>query len=115
MQFFAKARYVRFSPYKLRSLVDVIRGKNVLKALHWLSVCKMQRVDPIKKVVESAASNARNLKNITIESLFIKEIRVDEGPTRKYFKPGAMGRSCIYRKRSCHLTVVVESIENKVN
>ena len=53
MQFNAKARYVRFSPYKLRPLADVVRGKNVSFALHWLATHAVKRIVPVQKVIES--------------------------------------------------------------
>ena len=49
MQFIAKTRRIRFSPYKLRQFVDVVRGKNVVYALQWLTTCSVGRVEPIKK------------------------------------------------------------------
>lgn len=109
MQFVAKARYVWYSPYKLRPLADVVRGKNAAYAINWLSIYKNQRTVPLKKVIESAIANARQLKNVTAENLAIKEIKVDQGPIHRYFKPGAMGRAMIQRKRLCHISVILES------
>ena len=113
MQFEAKARYVRVSPYKLRPLVDVVRGKGVVYALNWLATVPVQRTVPVKKIIESAASNARSLQNVDPSQLRIKEIFVDEGPMFRYFKPGAMGRANIYRKRLCHIKVVLETLNKK--
>ena len=64
-------------------------------------------------MVESAAANAKHLHNIEASDLFIKEIRVDQGPMYRYFKPGAMGRANIYRKRFCHMEVVLEQTTEK--
>ncbi len=64
MQFVAKARYVRFSHFKLRPLVDVIRGKNARSALDWLVTSRLKRVEPVKKLLASAVANAKNLKDI---------------------------------------------------
>ncbi|BDC34323.1 50S ribosomal protein L22 [Candidatus Dependentiae bacterium Noda2021] len=113
MQFVAKARYLRFSPYKLRPLVDVIRGKNVAYALHWLATYPVKRAIPITKIIESAAANAKNLQGLNAEGLVIKDIRVDQGPIVRYFKPGAMGRANIQRKRFSHMSVIVEPITRK--
>lgn len=113
MSFIAKARRIPISPYKMRLLVDVIRGKNVRSALDWLATYPVKRAVPLRKMVASAAANAKQLGNIDPEQLFIKEIRVDQGPMQRYFKAGAMGRSNIYRKRYCHMKVVVESITGK--
>lgn len=111
MQFVSKARYIRFSPYKLRPYVDVIRGKNVEYALNWLQTCPVKRIVPIKKIIESASASAKQLKGLSVGNLVIKDIRVDEGPMYKYFRPGAMGRANIQRRRFSHMRVTVENIE----
>jgi large subunit ribosomal protein L22 len=108
MEFFAKAKFVHYSPYKLRLLADVIRGKNVPYAIGWLSTYKTRRTMPIKKILESAVANAKNLKNIDAGNLFVKEIRVDHGPMFRYYKPGAMGRSNPQTKRLSHISIVLE-------
>lgn len=113
MQFISKARYIRFSPYKLRPIADVVRGKNVMYALNWLRTCKLQRATPVTKIIESAAANAKSLRGIDPINLRIQEIRVDEGPSQKYFRPGAMGRTSVYKRRSCHMSVALELIEHK--
>src|SRR3989304_8834651 len=108
MQFNATVKYLRFSPYKLRPLVDVIRGKPVSVALQWLDTYKVGRVLPIKKLIKSAAANAFSLKQVQHENLVIKDIRVDQGPIINYFKCGAMGRGNPMRKRLSHIEVVLE-------
>jgi large subunit ribosomal protein L22 len=113
MRFMAKARFIRYSPYKLRPLADVIRGKNVRYALDWLTTVPVQRVMPLKKVIESAVANAKNGKNIEATELLIKDIRVDQGPIFRYFKPGAMGRANPQRKRLSHISVVLEHLVTK--
>lgn len=112
MKFVAKAKFIHYSPYKLRLLADVIRGKNALYAVNWLSIYKVKRTIPIKKTLESAIANAKNLKNIDVKDLFVKEIRVDQGPMFKYFKPGAMGRANPQTKRLSHISIIVESKNN---
>lgn len=107
--FFAKALYIPYSPYKLRPLADVIRGKSVVYALGWLEIYKSKRSGPLKKVLASAVANAKNLKDIDPKELSIKEIRIDQGPVYRYFKPGAMGRTVIQRKRLCHISVKLEA------
>lgn len=113
MQFRAKARYIRLSPYKLRPLVDVIRGSNVAAALKWLATYPAKKVIPVEKVIESAAANALQEQQLDKSELFIKAIFVDEGPAQKYFKPGAMGRTNIYKKRLSHITVALEPSAQK--
>ncbi|MGA9530634.1 MAG: 50S ribosomal protein L22 [Candidatus Babeliales bacterium] len=111
MVFKAVARWVKVSPYKLRRFADVVRGKNVDEALHWLDqkAFGIRRTEPLRKTIVSAAANAKHLKGLDAEGLFIKELRVDQGPIFKYYKPGAMGRGNVYRKRLSHIEVIVES------
>ena len=114
MRFIAKALYVPFSPFKLRSIVDVIRGKNVKQAIYWLTTHRLKRVEPIKKLVLSAAANAKNLQNLDIDQLVIHSITVDHGPTSDYFKPGAMGRANMQKRRSSHLSIQLADIGKEV-
>jgi large subunit ribosomal protein L22 len=113
MQYVAKAKYIRLSPYKLRPLADVIRGKNVEFALNWLTTCALKKAMPIKKIIESAAANAKQLANVEAKELVIKEIRIDQGPIFRYFKPGAMGRANPQKKRLSHMNVIVEPISKR--
>ncbi len=107
-EFGATAKFVRFSPYKLRPIADVVRGKDVRYALNWLTTHKTQRAEPIIKALQSAVANAENLQNIELDALIVKEIRVDQGPIRRYFKPGAQGRAKPQRKRLCHISITVQ-------
>ena len=111
MQFRAIAKYVKKSPYKLRPLADVVRGKNVTFALDWLEVYPAKKRQFIRKVIESAAANAKDLQDLSAEQLFVSEIKVDQGPAYKYYKPGAQGRSKVMRKRQSHITVVLEEVK----
>jgi large subunit ribosomal protein L22 len=113
MQFSAKAKYIRCSPGKLRLLTSSIRGKNVDYVLNILRTLPIKKALPVTKLVASAAANAKSLKNIEAADLVIKEIRVDRGPIFRYYKPGAMGRTAVQRRRVSHITVMLESVENK--
>lgn len=108
MHFVAKSRYVRFSPYKLRPLADVVRGKNVEHAVAWLATSALKKALPIRKMIESAAANAKHAKDLQPSVLTVKEIRVDQGPIYRYYKPGAMGRANVQRRRFSHMSVVLE-------
>ncbi|MGB8468226.1 MAG: 50S ribosomal protein L22 [Candidatus Babeliales bacterium] len=114
MQFVSKAKFVRYSPYKLRPYADVIRGKDAHYALAWLSAHENQRVTPLKKAIKSAIANAHSLKGIAPQDLCVKDLRVDQGPIFKYFKPGAMGRATVLRKRFSHISVVLVSKQKEV-
>ena len=109
----AKSKFVRISPYKLRPIVNVIRGNRLDRALAWLKATSKKKTQPILKILISAFANAEHSigSAVSAESFYIKEIRVDQGPTVKYFKPGAMGRACVQRKRLSHLEVVLEMKE----
>lgn len=112
MNFKASANYIKRSPYKLRPIVDVIRGKNAAYALGWLKIYGLAKSLPIKKLLDSAIANARNQhEEITAQELVIDEIRVDQGPAYRYFKPSAMGRSAVLRKRLSHITIVLKRVQ----
>jgi large subunit ribosomal protein L22 len=121
--FKAIARNIPCSPYKLRPIVDAIRNKSVFYALNWLSVYNNQRVKPIKKVIESALSNLlyqqqvdpKMRDRVITEAIVINEIKVDQGPIKKYFRPGAQGRATILRKRYAHIFVTVQSASGKLD
>ncbi|MBN2414194.1 50S ribosomal protein L22 [bacterium] len=106
----ATAKYIRIAPRKVRMLADLIRGKRVEEAINLLHFTPKRASVPVEKVVRSAVSNAMNKAegaNIDPEDLYISEIQVNEGPTMRRYKPGAMGRAGIIRKRSSHIHVVV--------
>lgn len=113
MQFTAEARFIRHSPYKMRMLAALVRGKRVQYALNALAAYPMKRTVPMRKMIESAVANARYLANIELDKLAVKEIRVDQGPTIRYYKPGAMGRAALQKRRMSHMKIVLESIEKK--
>lgn len=114
MNFKAKALYIKFSPFKLRPIVDVVRGKNLVQAINWLSIHKVKKAEPIKKLMLSAAANAKSLHNISPDQLFIRLFKVDHGPTLNYFKPSAMGRASVQKKRSSHLFLELAVINKEV-
>jgi len=113
MEFIAKAQNVHYSPYKIRPLADVIRGKNVVFALNWLSAYETRRTGCLYKVLASAVANAKNLQNLAPRDLFISELRVDQGPIYRYIKPGAQGRAMPQRKRFCHIKVVLGTTQDR--
>ncbi len=112
MRFVANAKYIHYSPYKLRPLIDVIRGKKAQFALGWLNSYPTRKTDTIKRVLEAAMANAKQKEAEPLE-LIVKEVRVEHGPTFKYFKPGAMGRATIQRKRFCHISITLESTKKE--
>jgi len=87
-----------------------VRGRNVEEALDYLRFAPWAAAEPVYKAVASAAANARNNKQLHGD-LVITAAYVDEGPTLKRFRPRAQGRAYRIRKRSSHITIVVEQSE----
>lgn len=108
MEVQAKARFIRVSPRKVRLSADLVRGKKVQKALTDLAFCQKTSSKIITKLLKSALANADQLGSIDIDSLFVKRIFVDQGPTIKRFRPRAMGRATRIRKRTSHITVILD-------
>jgi large subunit ribosomal protein L22 len=108
----ASARYLRVSPRKARRIIDIVRGTKVTEALDVLRFDEHAASEDVYKVVASAAANAEHNQRLDRESLWISEAFVDEGPTLKRFRPRAQGRAYRIRKRTSHVTVVVESRES---
>ncbi|WIM71311.1 50S ribosomal protein L22 [Corynebacterium suedekumii] len=105
----ATAKYVRTSPMKARRVLDLVRGKSVAEALAILKYAPQDAAKPVAKVVASAAANAENNFGLDPRTLVISEAFANEGPTMRRFQPRAQGRAFQIRKRSSHITVVVES------
>ena len=107
IQALAQARHVNMTAMKVRRIVNEVRGLPVDSALTYLRFAPQAAAEPVYKVVASAAANARNNKQLQGD-LVIVEAYVDEGPTLKRFRPRAQGRAYRIRKRSAHITIVVE-------
>ena len=109
----AVARYVRVAPRKARRVVDLVRGLPVDEALTTLEFAPFSAAEIVYKVIASAQANAENNLGLDPESLLVSEIKVDEGPTMRRYRPRAHGRAYRINKRTSHITVVVESIQAK--
>src|SRR5689334_13996364 len=107
----AIARHVHVSPMKARRVVNLVRGLPAKEALTVLQFAPQAASEPIYKVLASAIANAENNERLDPDSLLISEAYVDEGPTLKRFRPRAQGRAYRIRKRTCHITIVVESVQ----
>ncbi|MGV0635076.1 50S ribosomal protein L22 [Mycolicibacillus trivialis] len=105
----AKARFVRVSATKARRVIDLVRGKSVAEALDILRWAPQQASEPVAKVIASAAANAQNNDGLDPDTLVVAEIYADEGPTAKRIRPRAQGRAFRIRRRTSHITVLVES------
>jgi large subunit ribosomal protein L22 len=105
-------RTTRQSPYKMRLVVDQIRGKNVNEALGLLKFSKKHAAKQIEKTLNSAVANAEykareENESIDVDTLYIKRIVVNEGPKLKRFMPAAQGRATPIRKRTSHVEIVL--------
>lgn len=105
----AKARFVRISPTKARRVIDLVRGKSVTEALDILRWAPQSASEPVAKVIASAAANAQNNEGLDPTTLVVATVYADEGPTAKRIRPRAQGRAFRIRKRTSHITVIVES------
>jgi len=105
----AKARFVRVSASKARRVIDLVRGKSVTEALDILRWAPQQASEPVAKVIASAAANAQNNDGLDPATLVVAAVYADEGPTAKRIRPRAQGRAFRIRKRTSHITVIVES------
>lgn len=104
----AAAKYVRISPRKIRLVINQVRGKKVGDALNMLSFAPQKGARILKKLVNSAVANAEENSGVDVDSLYIKRIYADEGPTLKRWRPRARGRATRIRKRVSHLTVILD-------
>lgn len=103
----ASARYIRQSPYKVRRVLDLVRGLPVRAARDVLEFTNRRASAPISKVLESAVANAEHNHALDAEELSISEAFANEGPTLKRFRPRARGRATRILKRTSHITIVV--------
>ena len=105
----AVAKYVGISASKARRVINLVRGKSVEEALDILRWAPQAASEPVAKVIASAAANAQNNNGLDPRTLVVATVYADEGPTAKRIRPRAQGRAFRIRKRSSHITVVVES------
>ena len=106
----AIARHVRVSPMKARRVINLVRGLPAKEALTVLQFAPQAASEPVYTVLASAIANAENNERLDGDSLLVAEAYADAGPTLKRFRPRAQGRAYRIRKRTCHITVVVESV-----
>jgi large subunit ribosomal protein L22 len=103
----AVAKFVRIAPRKARLVADEVRGKSVPEAVTILQFTNKRAAGIVGEVIKSAAANAEHNDDADIEALFVRDVRVDEGPTIKRFRARAMGRATMIRKRTSHISVVL--------
>ncbi|MGH9280505.1 MAG: 50S ribosomal protein L22, partial [Acidimicrobiales bacterium] len=109
------ARYVRVSAYKVREVLDLVRGQDADRAQEILRFAERDAATLVGKVLASAVANAEHVHGVPSEELFVSACFADEGPTLKRWRPRARGRATRIRKRTCHVTLIVTRLpENEL-
>ena len=104
----AVSRHLRIGPRKARGVVDLIRGKNVGDALMVLDFLPRKAARLVAKTLKSVIANAESQQRVDVDRLYVRRITVDGGATLKRFMPRAHGRATPIRKRTSHITIVVD-------
>lgn len=110
----AQKKYIRSSPRKMRLVIDMIRGKRASEAFSILRFAKNLAARDAERVLRSAVANLSNFedgKTVNDDDVKVKAAFVDQGPSMKRIQPAPMGRAYRVRKRSNHLTIVVETLQ----
>jgi len=107
MEVKALARYMRISPQKIRKLIGAVKGKKVEAALNELKFMPLKSAGIVEKVIRSAVANAGQNPNMDVDSLVVRNIVADEGPSLKRFAARARGRGTRILKRTAHITVTL--------
>ncbi len=104
----AVVRNIRISPQKARLVAEIVRGLNVDKAITTLRFMPKKGARILRKALESAVANAGQNEAIDVDTLYVKTVFIDGGPTLKRIRPRAMGRAARILKRTSHITVVLD-------
>lgn len=104
---YAVAKYIRISPYKVRTVLALIRGKSVAEAAAILTYCNKSGAEPVKKVLLSAAANAEHNMGMDRNDLYVDECFADGAQTLKRMQPVSKGRGHAILKRTSHITVIL--------
>jgi len=104
----ATARYIRMSPRKVKAVIDLIRNKSLGEAQAILANTPRAATEPVLKVLNSAAANAENNLGMDQDSLYVAEAYANQGPTLKRFRARSHGRAARIRKRTSHITIILD-------
>jgi large subunit ribosomal protein L22 len=109
MESTAHLRFLRMSPRKISTVAALVRGKPVEAALNILKFTKRAAAKPVEKLIKSAVANAtdKSKGQVDVDTLYVKTISVDQGPTQRRFMPRAMGRATPIKKKTAHVHVVL--------
>ena len=114
MKAHAKAQYIRQSPYKVRRVLDLVRGMPVEEARDVLTFTNRKAAGTVKKLLDSAVANAEHNYALDADELYVEQAYADEGPTLKRWRPRARGRATRINKRTSHITIVVSDGEEEL-
>lgn len=106
----ATARYIRMSPRKVKAVIDLIRNKKLDEARAILINTNKIATEPVLKLLNSAAANAENNLGMNLDNLYVAEVYANQGPTLKRYRPRAQGRAARIRKRTSHITIVLDEM-----
>ena len=107
----ATVRYLPVSPYKIRQVLDLVRGLPVDDAIRVLQLCQKDAADSVLKLLDSAVANAEHNRSLPADEMYLARIWCDEGPTRKSGQARARGRYFRVRKRTSHMTIILARYE----
>ncbi|MFP2927171.1 50S ribosomal protein L22 [Pyxidicoccus sp. 3LG] len=109
MESTAHLRFLRMSPRKISTVAALVRGKPVEAALNILKFTKRAAAKPVEKLIKSAVANAtdKSKGQVDVDTLYVKTISVDQGPTQRRFMPRAMGRATPIKKKTAHIHLVL--------
>ncbi len=107
----AIAKHVRISSRKVKSVIDLIRGLPVADARAVLMATPNGATEPVSKLLNSAIANAENNLNLMQDTLIVAEVYANQGPTLKRFRPRAQGRATRIRKRTSHITIILDQVQ----
>jgi large subunit ribosomal protein L22 len=105
----AKVKFARISSTKVKLVLDLIRGKNVNEAVAILKNTNKAASPVVEKLLNSAIANAENNSGMLRDDLYVAEVFADQGPTLKRYRPRAQGRASRIRKRTSHITIILDS------
>ncbi len=106
----AIAKHVRISSSKVGIVLDLIRGKSVAEAFAILMHTPKAASEVVAKLLKSAVANAENNQSLSADNLFVAETFATEGVTMKRYRPRAQGRATRIRKRTSHITVILDEV-----
>jgi len=115
MQTSATHKYLRIAPRKVRLVADLIKGKKVADARAILKYTVKGAAEPLAKTLHSAVSAAKNNFQSEESNLYISKVTVNEGPKLKRYRPRARGRAYPIQKKTSHITVVLDEINETVH